>query len=452
MSAPDVPLARTAPSWSPWRAVVGFGVVSLAADMVYEGARSVTGPLLASLGASALLVGLVTGAGEALALVLRLVFGLDGRPHRPLLGADARRLRADRGVRAGARRHPVRRRRPASRWPASWSWPSAPARRCAARPSPTLLAHAAAAVGLGPRLRGAQGAGPGGRVRRAAAGRCGRGAHRRAVAGDGGARRARRRRDGAAAVDPGPGGRAASGQPLPATAGADAPAPPPARAAPPDPPSRRRTAWARLPRRFWLFAASAGAATAGPGHLRRHLLPPHPRPRRAAGRRPGRVRRRDGRRGRRRAGHRLAATTGGTPRVLLALPVLVAAVPRAGVLRHACSSAVAGVLLWGAAVGVQDSTVKALVAELVPAAAAGDGVRHVRRGAGRRRRRRRGDGRRALLPVGAGPGGRGGRDPGGHAGPAGGHAAAYDGVNLQGCADVIRVSPWRRPCTGTAAS
>ena len=38
-------------------------------------ARSITGPLLASLGASALLVGLVTGAGEALALVLRLPFG-----------------------------------------------------------------------------------------------------------------------------------------------------------------------------------------------------------------------------------------------------------------------------------------------------------------------------------------------------------------------------------------
>src|SRR6478752_9029076 len=61
--------------WSPWRAVVGFGLVSLAADMVYEGARSITGPLLAGLGASALLVGLVTGAGEAMALLLRLVFG-----------------------------------------------------------------------------------------------------------------------------------------------------------------------------------------------------------------------------------------------------------------------------------------------------------------------------------------------------------------------------------------
>src|SRR5689334_9800576 len=43
--------------------------------MVYEGARSITGPLLASLGASAVLVGLVTGAGEAAALLLRLVFG-----------------------------------------------------------------------------------------------------------------------------------------------------------------------------------------------------------------------------------------------------------------------------------------------------------------------------------------------------------------------------------------
>ena len=67
--------ARTAISWSPWRAVVGFGVVSLSADMVYEGARSITGPLLAFLGASAVLVGLVTGAGEAIALVLRVVSG-----------------------------------------------------------------------------------------------------------------------------------------------------------------------------------------------------------------------------------------------------------------------------------------------------------------------------------------------------------------------------------------
>ncbi len=62
-------------TWSPWRTVVGFGVVSLAADMVYEGARSVYGPLLGSLGASALVVGAVTGAGEAAALILRVVSG-----------------------------------------------------------------------------------------------------------------------------------------------------------------------------------------------------------------------------------------------------------------------------------------------------------------------------------------------------------------------------------------
>jgi hypothetical protein len=62
-------------AWSPWRTVVWFGVVSLSADMVYEGARSITGPYLAALGASALVVGVVTGAGEAAALVLRLVSG-----------------------------------------------------------------------------------------------------------------------------------------------------------------------------------------------------------------------------------------------------------------------------------------------------------------------------------------------------------------------------------------
>jgi MFS family permease len=61
--------------WTPWRTIVGFGVVSLAGDMVYEGMRSVAGPFLGSLGASALVVGVITGAGEALALVLRLFSG-----------------------------------------------------------------------------------------------------------------------------------------------------------------------------------------------------------------------------------------------------------------------------------------------------------------------------------------------------------------------------------------
>ena len=66
-------MSRPAPT--AWRVVWWFGFVSLAADMVYEGARSVYGPVLAALGASAVVVGLVTGAGEAVALVLRLAFG-----------------------------------------------------------------------------------------------------------------------------------------------------------------------------------------------------------------------------------------------------------------------------------------------------------------------------------------------------------------------------------------
>ncbi|MBX7444981.1 MFS transporter [Arthrobacter sp. MAHUQ-56] len=63
------------------RFILVFGIVSALMDMVYEGARSVTGPFLGVLGASALLVSVVTGAGEAVALVLRLVFGrLADRP------------------------------------------------------------------------------------------------------------------------------------------------------------------------------------------------------------------------------------------------------------------------------------------------------------------------------------------------------------------------------------
>lgn len=61
--------------WSPWQGVVAFGFVSLLADMVYEGMRSIAGPYLGSLGASAAAVGVITGAGEAAALVLRLVAG-----------------------------------------------------------------------------------------------------------------------------------------------------------------------------------------------------------------------------------------------------------------------------------------------------------------------------------------------------------------------------------------
>lgn len=53
--------------------VLLLGVVSLFADMTYEGARSVTGPFLASLGASGTVVGIVAGFGELLGYGLRLV-------------------------------------------------------------------------------------------------------------------------------------------------------------------------------------------------------------------------------------------------------------------------------------------------------------------------------------------------------------------------------------------
>lgn len=68
-------LPKAMPTMRPWRFVLVFGTVSLLADFVYEGARSITGPLLAHLGASAAVVGVVTGVGEAAALTLRLVSG-----------------------------------------------------------------------------------------------------------------------------------------------------------------------------------------------------------------------------------------------------------------------------------------------------------------------------------------------------------------------------------------
>jgi MFS family permease len=67
--------AGVRPALGPWRFVVWFGVVSLFADMVYEGARSIIGPYLATLGASAVVVGVAAGAGEFLGYGLRVVSG-----------------------------------------------------------------------------------------------------------------------------------------------------------------------------------------------------------------------------------------------------------------------------------------------------------------------------------------------------------------------------------------
>jgi MFS family permease len=55
--------------------VIFFGIVSLFADMTYEGARSIAGQYLAVLGASGTIVGIVAGLGELIGYGFRLVSG-----------------------------------------------------------------------------------------------------------------------------------------------------------------------------------------------------------------------------------------------------------------------------------------------------------------------------------------------------------------------------------------
>ena len=57
------------------RFIVLLGFVSLFADMTYESARSITGPYLALLGASATVVGFISGFGELAGYALRLLSG-----------------------------------------------------------------------------------------------------------------------------------------------------------------------------------------------------------------------------------------------------------------------------------------------------------------------------------------------------------------------------------------
>ncbi len=358
LSTPTAP-----PGWSPWRAVVGFGVVSLAADMVYEGARSVTGPLLASLGASAVLVGLVTGAGEAMALVLRLVFGSmadrTGRYWALTLGGYAMTavcvpalavapLVGGAGLALACVLILAERTGKAVRSPAKSA----------------LLAHAASAVGFGRgfavhKALDEVGAFAGPLLVAAVTALTGALWPAMAVlVVPGGVAivlllwiRARV-------------GDATSYQPLPVAVGEDAPASPPDVPLPSEAPSPPAPASEGLPRRFWLFAASSGAATAGLvtfGVISYHLTRDHVVPLAgvpvvyAAAM----------------AAAAVAALVTGwlydrwNASVLLALPVLVVAVPPLA-FSGTPVPAVAGVLVWGAAVGVQDSTVKALVADLVP--------------------------------------------------------------------------------------
>ncbi len=58
-----------------WKFIILLGLVSLFADMTYEGARSITGPYLSILGASAVVVGFVSGLGELVRYGLRFASG-----------------------------------------------------------------------------------------------------------------------------------------------------------------------------------------------------------------------------------------------------------------------------------------------------------------------------------------------------------------------------------------
>jgi MFS family permease len=368
-SAPDATHTAQDPArpgggnWSPWRVVIGFGVVSLAADMVYEGARSVYGPLLASLGASAAVVGLITGAGEAVALLLRLVSGpLADRTRRywtltiagyaltavgvPLLAVTP--LLGGAGLVAAAGLILAERLGKAVRSPAKSA----------------LLADAASHVGMGRGLGvhkaldqiGAF-AGP---LLVAAIIAAGTGALSPALA--------------ALAV---PGAVAmlllaivrARGQQDPDLVKSSPRNP---TAAAPDGSQSRPAVTARgraparvpLPRRFHWFAATMALCTAGLvtfGLIGYHLVEARIVPTAgvpllyAAAMA---------------AGALAALATGlvydrSGSKVLLALPLMIAVVSLLA-FGGSLLAVTAGVLLWGAAVGLQDSTVKALVADLVP--------------------------------------------------------------------------------------
>ncbi|WP_374557095.1 MFS transporter [Micromonospora sp. RHAY321] len=328
--------------------MIGFGVVSLAADMVYEGARSVYGPLLASLGASAVVVGLITGAGEAAALVLRLVSGpLADRTRRywtltiagyaltavcvPLLAVTPALGAA--GLAVAAVLIVAERLGKAVRSPAKSA----------------LLADAAGAVGMGRGIGvhkaldqvGAF-AGPlllAGLIA-AAGGLLWPGLAVLAMPGVLAMIMLVVIQRRTATVRPRRAGTAARHEPA------------------------EEVARTPLPRLFWWFAVACALCTGGlmtfgliGFHLARAGLVPvagvpllYAAAMAAAG---------------------IAALATGAaydrvgPRILLLLPVLVAVVPA---LAFTTSLAIAagGVLLWGAAMGVQDSTVKAFVADLVP--------------------------------------------------------------------------------------
>ncbi|HIH27059.1 MAG TPA: MFS transporter, partial [Methanoregulaceae archaeon] len=57
------------------RLILILGIVSLLGDVIYEGGRSIAGPYLLLLGASAFTVAFVAGFGEFIGYAVRLVSG-----------------------------------------------------------------------------------------------------------------------------------------------------------------------------------------------------------------------------------------------------------------------------------------------------------------------------------------------------------------------------------------
>lgn len=71
----NTPADSSSPSRAALRFVVLIGITSLFADFTYEAARSINGQFLATLGASATVVGFTAGFGELVGYGLRSVFG-----------------------------------------------------------------------------------------------------------------------------------------------------------------------------------------------------------------------------------------------------------------------------------------------------------------------------------------------------------------------------------------
>src|SRR5437867_12602829 len=69
--APAPALSASSAFWF----VFTLGIVNLFADMTYEGASSINGPFLGTLGAGAVAIGVISGVGEFLGYALRVVAG-----------------------------------------------------------------------------------------------------------------------------------------------------------------------------------------------------------------------------------------------------------------------------------------------------------------------------------------------------------------------------------------